>query len=90
MKQASFRLEAYKGQVPFILAVAGLYVSGTLSISHLLNHHLACGFGLGCARLMAIPISRAGPIPIALIGFAMYALLALSCVGFEFGGPAEK
>lgn len=54
-----------------------MFISGMLSAQDLLNLQLPCGFDDGCAKVKELPASHLGPVPIAVLGFAMYLLLAV-------------
>jgi protein-disulfide isomerase/uncharacterized membrane protein len=70
------------GLIRLFLALAGLYVSGVLTIGHLFGGLIPCGAAAGCEAVAAHPASRVGGIPIALIGFlAYFVIAALAVVG---------
>lgn len=73
-------------RIVFVLAVAGIGVSGYLTLAHLNYVDLGCTAVRGCeevaahytARGFGIPWLRA--IPTAAFGLAMYALMGVLCV----------
>lgn len=58
------------------LAFAGMFVAGVLSLGHLLGLTIPCGVGSGCQEVARHPSSVWFGIPVAVIGFFAYAVLA--------------
>ncbi|RYG24327.1 hypothetical protein EON82_11095 [bacterium] len=59
-----------------VLAAAGLFVAGSLSVTKLLHLELPCGGSHGCDAVNNHPSSRLFGIPIAYIGFFGYLLMS--------------
>lgn len=60
-----------------LLAWAGVYVAGVLTVSHIWGKDLPCGPRDGCNLLAQSPYSKWGGVPIAVFGLAAYLALAL-------------
>lgn len=60
-----------------LVAAAGLFVAGMLSVSHLMNIQVPCGESAGCFTVQNHPSSKWGGIPVAYFGFASYLMLAV-------------
>ena len=60
-----------------VLAFAGLFVAGSLSITKLLHLELPCGASHGCDIVNSHPSSRWFGVPVAYIGFFGYLLIAV-------------
>ncbi|MGC8667370.1 MAG: vitamin K epoxide reductase family protein [Chthonomonadales bacterium] len=77
---------ALTNRILFVLALAGIGVSGYLTLAHLNYIDLGCSAVRGCEEVAAhytakgfgIPMLRA--IPTAAFGLAMYAAMGLLCV----------
>lgn len=66
-------------RISMVLAFAGLFVAGNLSVAHVLDVALPCGEGGGCAAVTSSPASQLLGIPVAYLGvFAYIALAVLS------------
>jgi protein-disulfide isomerase len=63
-----------------IVAFAGLFAAGLLSLGHLLDLPVPCGRGSGCWRVAAHPSSKFLGIPNAYIGAAAYLTMILLLV----------
>jgi len=59
-----------------VLAFAGIFVAGVLSLGPLLNVAIPCGPGGGCDVVASHPSSRLMGVPIAYLGFLAYVALA--------------
>lgn len=67
-------------RISLALCFLGMFISGVLSMQHLFDFKIPCGMSSGCERVKAMSISSIGPIPIAVLGFAMYLTLALMLI----------
>ncbi len=67
-------------RVAIILSFLGLFVAGTLSLSHVLKVSVPCGVNSGCDRVTTSAAAFWGPVPVAYFGFAAYAVLAILAV----------
>ncbi len=72
-----------------VLAFAGLFVAGSLSITKLLHLELPCGEGHGCDIVNSHPSSMWFGIPVAYFGFVGYLIIASLAV-LRSGMAAEK
>lgn len=63
-------------RLALVLAFAGLFVSGVLSIGQFYSASLPCGTSHGCDQVALHPSSHALGIPNAYLGFIVYLLLA--------------
>ena len=59
-----------------VLSFLGIFVAGTLSLSHALDRSIPCGNTSGCDTVTSSAASMLLGIPIAYLGFVSYALLA--------------
>ena len=59
------------------LAAVGFLDAAYLTASHFAGSALACGPGGGCELVTTSPYATLGPVPIAAIGLAYYALVSL-------------
>lgn len=62
------------------LAFAGMFVSGVLSLGHLMNLTIPCGTGTGCDEIARHPSSVWFGVPVAVIGFFGYLAIGLLSV----------
>lgn len=62
-------------RVIIVLAFAGLFVAGALSVGKLFNFSLPCGAEHGCDTVNSHPSSRWFGVPVAYIGFIGYLLI---------------
>lgn len=69
-----------------VLAFAGLFVAGVLSLGHALNVSVPCGPGGGCDTVAKHPSSYWGGIPVAYFGVVGYLLIAGLAIARAFGG----
>ncbi len=65
-----YRLAAY------ILGLAGIFVAGTLSLSHVWHAPLPCGVGSGCQTILNHPSSSVLGVPVAVYGLFAYGLIS--------------
>ncbi len=59
-----------------LLSFAGMFVSGVLSLGHVLGLEIPCGVGSGCQDVARHPSSVWFGVPVAVIGFGAYLALA--------------
>jgi protein-disulfide isomerase len=64
-------------RICLFLALAGVFVAGTLGLSHLLGITLPCGTAGGCETVANHPSSKWFGIPVAYMGFGAYVALAV-------------
>ncbi len=64
-------------RITLVLAFAGLFVAGVLSLGPLLNIVVPCGVSAGCETVQNHPSSTWFGVHVAYVGFAGYALLAV-------------
>ncbi len=60
-----------------ILAWAGLFVAGVLTVAHTMGKDLPCGVADGCNKLAEDPSSRWFGVPVAVFGLAAYMTFAV-------------
>jgi uncharacterized membrane protein len=65
----------------FLLPLAGVFVSGTLSMVHLFKVHAPCGRSSGCETILSHPSAFWIGVPVAYFGLALYAIGALVAAG---------
>jgi uncharacterized membrane protein/protein-disulfide isomerase len=63
-------------RISMLLAFAGVFVAGVLTISHILQVQVPCGPEGGCAVVTQHPKSMWFGIPVAYLGVAAYSVLA--------------
>ncbi|MBI5707013.1 MAG: thioredoxin domain-containing protein [Armatimonadetes bacterium] len=80
--------QALLNRINLILCFAGLFITGMLSLEHLIKIKLPCGVSSGCEQVAQLPISQVGPIPIALLGVGLY--LVLGAMAFLRGRQPEQ
>lgn len=61
-----------------LIAFAGLYVTGVLSLGHVLDVPVPCGGSKGCGAVAAHPSSKFFGVPIAFIGVGAYLAIILT------------
>jgi len=66
---------SFFNRVHILLSLAGIVISGYLTLSHLLNRKVMCGEGGGCTSVLTGPGSSLGPVPTAAFGLGLYILL---------------
>ena len=76
-------------RILLVLAFAGLFIAGTLSLSKLLKISIPCGPAHGCDIVNNHPSSIWFGIPVAYIGFGAYFVLAVLAVVRGLKGVAE-
>lgn len=69
--------QALLNRINLILCFAGLFISGMLSLQHLIKIKLPCGVSGGCEQVAQLPISKIGPVPIAVLGVGLYLILGV-------------
>ena len=87
ISQATSATPGAGGRVPhvgllaaiLIFAVAGLGISGYLTYAHFNEGALVCSIG-GCETVQSSQYSTIGPIPIAMLGMAMFTSLIVFAV----------
>ncbi|MCB8932207.1 MAG: vitamin K epoxide reductase family protein [Fimbriimonadaceae bacterium] len=62
-------------RITLVLAFAGLFVAGVLSLSHVLNIVPPCGASGGCETVANHPSSKWFGVPVAYFGFLAYLVL---------------
>lgn len=71
-----------------VLAGAGIYVAGYLTLSHIMGKAIPCGASGGCAAIFAHSSSKIGPVPVAALGLGAYfVLFALAIIRDVLGKP---
>jgi protein-disulfide isomerase len=76
-------------RILLVLAFAGLFVSGVLSLSKALNVVVPCGVQNTCQVVTSHPSAFWGPIPVAYVGFFGYLMLAGLAVAISSLGAAR-
>lgn len=66
---------SFYNRIHILLSLAGIVVSGYLTLSHFAGRQVMCGEGGGCTSVLTGPGSKLGPIPTAAFGLALYLLL---------------
>lgn len=73
-----------------VLAFAGLFVAGVLSLSHVLNIVPPCGASGGCETVANHPSSKWFGVPVAYFGFLAYLALAALGAARSYQGIARS
>lgn len=64
-------------RIAILLAFAGTFIAGVLSLGHLLNVSVPCGVDRGCDQVSSHPTAYWNETPVAYFGVAAYLALAL-------------
>jgi protein-disulfide isomerase len=76
-------------RVSLVLAFAGVFVAGVLSLGHALNVSLPCGAARGCDAVAAHATSKWFGTPVAYFGLAAYLALAALAIFRTMSGPVK-
>jgi uncharacterized membrane protein/protein-disulfide isomerase len=77
MTYNSFVSASAFSRLNLVLSMAGLYIAGMLSLSHLLNIQLPCGIGTGCDLITQDPRSQLLGVPFAYYGLLGYLVICV-------------
>jgi len=80
---------ALVNRICLILAFAGIFIAGFLSLSSILNVSIPCGGSAGCDAIATDPRSKWFGLPVAYFGLAGYLALALLAVFRSFNPDAR-
>jgi uncharacterized membrane protein len=77
-------------RILLLLAFAGIFVAGTLSMSHILNIVVPCGPGGGCQEVTTHASAYWFKLPVAYFGLGAYLALAALAVLRAMGTPLTR